>query len=166
MRIIKTSIISIDDENSSFFKISEKLSGAYTVGITARIFKYESNHNIDTFDLRSFKDLFYDWEKIAAPSDGKIYGMIELSNFENSRHIISLCFNNENSQRSIQEIIIGEDSFWNEVAKNFTLPPSDVYIYEPDYGSFFTFGVYWQFCHIYLNRNTQEGIILYCYSID
>ncbi len=58
------------------------------------------------------------------------------------------------------------DVFWKEIAVHFTLPPTHVYVHIPATESIFDEGIFWQFCYIYLNNNTKQGIVLSADSFD
>ncbi len=161
MKIIKKSIKDIDNEGTIFYELSSNLSCSYGVGITIRTFNYKLITNqTDIFSMKNFKEIFHDWKDGEPYSKKKIKGTIEISNYLDSKEQINANFSDENSQLTQAETAPYIEKFWEEIATHFTLPPTHVYIHEPDTGSIFAFGIYWQFCYIYLNDKKKEGIVI------
>ncbi len=167
MHIIKKSILDLDKEGSVFYELSNKFSCSYGVGMTIRKFTYESTaHESDSFSMDNFKEIFYDWAAGEPYTKKKIKETLEISNFIDSKAQINANFSDENSQLTHAETDPYIEKFWEEVANHITLPPTHVFFYDPDFDSAFTCGIYWQFCYIYLNDATKQGIVLSAYAFS
>ncbi len=167
MKIIKKSIIDISDKSSSLYNLSEKMSSCYGVTITSRIFTYELTNNQQVcFSINHLNDIFYDWVNGEPYCKKKIAGSIEDSNYTSSKKEIYKAFSDVNLQFTQDESTLYIKELWEEIAQNFTLPPTHVYLHNPDFDSVFACGIFWQFCFIYLNDKTKQGIIIAAESWD
>ncbi len=161
MQIIKKSILDLTKEANIFYELSRKLSCASAVDIAARKFVYTlTNNHKPLFGIETLQEIFHDWKEEVPWSKRKIAGNITETNHAAAQRKISLCLSDHNLQLTSEEIILFTNIFWREIAAHITLPPTHVYIHEPDTNSIFDFGIYWKFCYIYLNNNTKQGIVI------
>ncbi len=158
MQIIKKSIQDLVEEADVFYELSRKLSCASVVDIVAKKFIYTSINNSEPlFNVKNLQEVFYDWKEMGFSS---VAGNILKTNYVVTQHEITTYFSDHNLELSTKKIDLLSKIFWQEVAAHFTLPPTHVYIHEPDTDSLFDFGIYWKFCYIYLNNNTKQGIVI------
>ena len=167
MNIVKGSIQSVDQQGSVLYRLSQKMSCSYGVSILFRTFRYEieTTRNIK-FTMENFRDVFPDWENGEPYCKKKIEGSVEVSNYENSQQRIFSDFSHQCAQVSYEEVGVYLDVFWQEIAAHFTLPPTYVYLHNPAIGSVFNCGIFWQFCYIYLNNETKQGIVIAADATD
>jgi hypothetical protein len=167
MKIINDSIKNFGWGIDVFYELACKISATAPVGLTVRSFSYELTDSTDFFALEDFRLLF----KELLPSC-EIVGTLEKASYEKSEKMISdyiycgslagdfLASRSDISPELREQSEKNLEHFWNEVGKIFTLPPTHVYMHEAAYGSCFAEGSIWNFCFIYLNDVTKEGIVL------
>ena len=138
------------------------MSRCYGVSFTSRTFNYQLSieRTEPVFQIWHLQDIFYDWKKGEFYTKKKIEGFVEISNYDDSRSKILLNFSNENAFIAQEDVAKYTDAFWQEISVHFILPPTHVYLHNPSYDSVFDGGIFWQFCYIYLNSTTKQGIVL------
>ncbi len=167
MEIIRGSVQDIDQDNSVLENLSLSMSYLYCVSIYSRIFMYELQDGQDVdFTIKEFQDVFYDWKDGEFYTKKKVAGSIDASNYADSQNQVFFNFSHDSTCNSLDKVAKHTNVFWQEVTAHFTLPPTHVYVHIPVQGSVFDEGIFWQFCYIYLNNNTKQGIVLSAHAFD
>lgn len=162
MKILQASLHDIDESHSVLYELSLKMSVGAVVEITTRTFKYtatkQSNNQI-CFIMNDLQNIFPDWKNGEFYSGKKIEGIIVESNYAASQKEIFTHFSNYNLALNQEQISEYKAIFWQEISCHFLLPPTHVFQHIPDTWSIFS-GIYWEFCFIYLNDITKDGIVI------
>lgn len=174
MEIIKESILDYSDSPGPIEDLSIELSTQAGVSLTVRRFDYVINsRELEPFELNAFKTVFPEFlesDYVKKKSGNYVEGTLKLVSFEESKAWIDLhIFCGGIDARPISKGDVCEylkdeaesnvQFFWEEVEKHFKLPPSRVYRHDPEANAAFS-GVFWNFCFIYLNDATGQGIVL------
>lgn len=168
MSVIKTSIKDLSN-NETCKILSEELSTCYGVSLDLRSFAYvpPAQH-----DLQDLKIIFSDVLISSTISCPAIDGLLNKVSFQESKKFIDLCLSCGGGAKegpitaldlrmempAIAEKRIGV--YWSEVSKYIDLPPSIVFEHKPSAGTYFDRGTFWQFCFMYFNDKTQQGLVL------
>jgi hypothetical protein len=93
--------------------------------------------------------------------ENKIKGIIEEISYARSCDLIKDAFNHYETYLSQEEVQIYMGRFFDEIGKYIQLPPTHVFVHNPDGGTVFSFGAFWNFCLIYLDNNLNKGVVLH-----
>lgn len=165
--IKKKTILDLSEIGSNFFEFSQRVStnSNYSVSLISKAFKYEKGTNT-LFNLDLLQEIFPD-------NFNDIEGSIVPINFKESADYINLCFacgggaSGDGKMTQLDLRMAPEEEveqrliwFWSEIEKYIQVPPTHAYKHIPKAGSYFDGGIFWQFCFIYLNEQTQQGFLI------
>lgn len=181
-------------EECLFFReLSKDLQRGYlTISIHARTFKYIiESENINLFSVELLKDIFpelrsdliltsctcndlIDWdnpdfaEKMNLNKDcfERIEGAIKKCTYVESCQIINEIFLLDVENEKRLEISQTIKNFWNILESLIKIPPTDSYQYIPNHDNFFGNFSAWGFCFIYLNDETNQGLVISASASD
>lgn len=175
MKITPLSIQEFWGDTGVLNELEKRTAGIDHISLNIRSFKYEVTDSV-LLTLKNLEDIFYDYlpshEKKRGDWSCEISGPIKEISFEKSKELISFYIycggfvgDTPTSTLDVPEHLrkIAEENvkiYWDEVARHFTLPPTRAYVHNADYQSCFGSGHFWNFCIIYLNDKTMEGVVL------
>ncbi len=176
MDIIKSSIYDFGNSEDNLERLSSELGSLYGVSIVFRSFAFrekacsftidtlQSLYSLDTFSdqyLKFFFENFGDNKSLLIPS-----GVIELYDFEKSKISITDFFYDDKSgisKNNMNELVL---KLWEEVGSHILLPHTRVYLHDPSEDSYFYSWSVWSFCFIYLNDETNQGLVISASASD
>lgn len=174
---------SIVDFSDAFKALQSSIACVnYNVDFFARAFTFDGESK--SFDLNCFRKIYYNEVKQECSDTCR-----EQHTSKDSRYLcISGEIEKHDSKSSTAEInaalafdrdlcgthLIGstdvidkaiqdrQEFFWRIIEKHFNdVASAEVFIHKPDFMSFFDLGgVMWEFCFIFVNKKTQQGLVL------
>lgn len=179
----------ITDFSSDFVELAKSIADCnYNVNFDARTFFFQSEHCL--FTVNDLRKIFSDkvntscnqeYCSIGTQDHQKkpcIRGTMKTNTYSSAKNEIddALSFDlelsdsflaNKPTEAAIQIIIDRKQKFWTIIHHYYAVQSAtQVLAHEASSDSFFGCGIMWQFCFIFINDKTNQGLVLDGFSYD